>query len=429
MPATVILGGHWGDEGKGKVIDLLAHRFRYNARYSGGANAGHTVVNERGAFALHQVPSGVFHPGVTALLAAGVVVDPDALIGEMSTLRERGVDLERFYISERAHLVMPYHRALDAAAESLRADARLGTTGKGIGPAYADKAGRDGLRVGDMLDSAGFAEKVRRAAESANARLERIFDADPLNVEALVGRSRFWAETLLPHICDVERELRSALAHGRSILLEGAQGALLDIDAGTYPYVTSSSTGAAGALASAGLPPSSLSTVIAVMHAYMTRVGTGPFPSELRDDVGEHLRTTGNEFGTTTGRPRRCGWFDAVASRYAVELNGVTSVALTKLDVLDGLRTLKVCTGYQVDGRMLEYFPSSANILHRAIAVYEELPGWQGSVVGARGWDELPAEAQRYVRRLEELIAAKVSIISVGPSRDQTFFLSDPLDP
>lgn len=427
MPATVILGGHWGDEGKGKVIDLLADRFGYNVRYSGGANAGHTVVNERGKFALHQVPSGIFHDGVVTMLSAGVVVDPEALLREMVELEERGVELNRFHLSERAHLVLPYHRVLDVQAERCRSEGQLGTTGKGIGPAYADKAARDGLRVGDMLDPDTFTTLLRRGVEAANVKLTCLYDADPLDSLDLLDRSREWAAQLAPRICDVERELRSALQGGRSILLEGAQGALLDLDHGSYPYVTSSSTGAAGACASAGLPPTSVESVVAVLHSYMTRVGAGPFPTELHDETGERIRTAGNEFGTTTGRPRRCGWFDVVASRYVMELNDVSSVALTKLDVLDGLETVKVCVGYRVNGREIEHFPSRAADLSKAEPVYEELRGWSDTISEARTWEELPPQAQQYVHRIGELLQAPVSIVSVGPARAQTVILSDPL--
>lgn len=427
MPATVILGGHWGDEGKGKVVDLLAHRFQYNARYSGGANAGHTVVNDAGSFALHQAPSGVFQPGVTTMLAAGVVVDPRALLEEMSELEGRGVDLSRFYISERAHIVMPYHRALDRYLEDTRGEGRIGTTGKGIGPAYSDKVARDGLRMGDMLDTDSFERAVKRGFECSNARLVNIFGAEPMDIDEGIQLAREWAVLLRPRVCDVEHELRAAHRNGQAILLEGAQGALLDVDAGSYPFVTSSSTGAAGALTSVGLPPSAIDSVVAVLHAYMTRVGAGPFPTELHDEFGERIRTQGNEFGTTTGRPRRCGWFDVVASRYVMELNGVTSVALTKLDVLDGLETIKICTGYIVDGKEVRRFPASASVLGAAEPVYEELQGWRAPTSAARTWDDLPPEAQSYVRRIEDLVGVPVSILSVGPARRQTIVLRDPL--
>lgn len=428
MSVAVILGGHWGDEGKGKVVDLLADRFEYNVRYGGGANAGHTVVNELGSFALHQVPSGIFHPGVRAVLASGVVVDPTALIEEVAELEGRGVDLSSFYISERAHLVMPYHRALDLAQERMRLGARIGTTGKGMGPAYTDKAAREGLRVGDLLDPASFLEKVRRNAELACARLERVYNAQAPDCAEMLEQVSRWPEALGPRIRDVEHELRTAWHRGSPILLEGAQGALLDLDVGTYPYVTSSQTGAAGALASAGLPPGAVGPVVAVMHAYMTRVGEGPFPTELHDEVGDSIRSAGSEFGTTTGRPRRCGWFDAVASRYAVEVNGATSLALTKLDVLDGLDPVRICVGYRIGGRCTDVFPARAEELAAAEPVYEDLPGWTGPTSGARSWEDLPPGARRYVRRIEELMGAPASIISVGPARGQTFALRDPLE-
>ncbi|MDP9383025.1 MAG: adenylosuccinate synthase [Chloroflexota bacterium] len=427
MPATVILGGHWGDEGKGKVIDLLAANCSYNVRYSGGANAGHTVVNEHGSFALHQVPSGVFHPGVVPMLAAGVVVDPQALLEEIATLRAQGVSLDRLHVSERAHLVMPYHKALDTAMEARRGERRLGTTGKGIGPAYSDKAARDGLRVGDMLDRKRFAELVRQSVEAANRQLVALYGAEPVDAEHVLDQSEEWARQLGPYICDVERELRYGLSRGQMVLLEGAQGALLDIDAGSYPYVTSSSTGVAGACASAGIPVQSVGPVVAALHAYMTRVGEGPFPTEQENGIGEHLRVVGKEFGTTTGRARRCGWFDAAASRYIVDLNGVTSLAITKLDILDGLDPLKLCVGYEIDGKIIDYVPARPELLFRAEPVYEELPGWQGRTTPARTWEELPDGARAYVRRIEELMGVPVSIISVGPARDETIILRDPL--
>ncbi len=360
------------------------------------------------------------------MLAAGTVVDPRALLAEMDELRRRGVSFDRFYISERAHLVLPYHYALDVAMEQYRAGARIGTTGKGIGPAYADKASRDGLRVGDLLDKRRFLSLLEGAVDGANRRLAS-YGAEPVDRSSLVEESQEWAERLRPSICDVERDLRRAHAAGRSILLEGAQGALLDLDSGSYPFVTSSSTGAAGACVSTGLPPSAVTKVISVMHAYMTRVGAGPFPTEANDAAGEHIRTKGNEFGTTTGRARRCGWFDAVASRYAVEVNGVSALALTKLDVLDGLETVKLCVGYEVEGKRLESPPPSAHVLGRAKPVYEKVPGWATPTADAGSWEELPEQAQAYVRRIEAMMGVPAGIVSVGPARSQTIVLSDVL--
>ncbi len=428
MPASVILGGHWGDEGKGKLIDLLAAQCSHNVRYSGGANAGHTVVNDRGSFALHQVPSGVFHEKTVAMLAGGVVVDPPALLDEIQKLRARGVALDRFYISERAHLVLPYHRLLDAEREQRRGVRALGTTGKGMGPAYADKASRDGLRIGDMLDPDTFAVKVQQSVELANQQLQHLYNATPLPVEQTVSEARTWAEALRPHICDVERELRDVLRRGRRVLLEGAQGALLDIDAGSYPFVTSASTGVAGACGSAGIPVAQVDSIVVVLHAYMTRVGAGPFPAELEGEAGQYLRTVGKEFGTTTGRARRCGWFDAVASRYSIDVNGATSLALTKLDVLDSLGHIRICVAYELDGKRIDYLPSRAEQLERVTPIYEDLPGWKTSTEDARSWDDLPPAAQGYVRRVEELMETPVSVVSVGPARHQTLVLRDPLE-
>lgn len=428
MPAAVILGGHWGDEGKGKVIDLLAGRCAYNVRYSGGSNAGHTVVNERGTFAFHQVPCGIFHPGVTPMLAAGVVLDPEALLAELAELEQRGVRPDRLYVSERAHLVMPYHRLLDGHLEAQRQDLRLGTTGKGIGPAYADKVSRDGLRAGDMLDPDRFVQLVRRRAEIANQFITAVFGGEPIDVEGLARQSAEWAVQIAPMVCDVEREIRAALSQGQIIMLEGAQGALLDIDAGSYPFVTSSSSGVAGACASLGIPVREVGPIVVALHAYMTRVGEGPFPTELEGEAGQYLLRVGNEFGTTTGRPRRCGWFDAVASRYALDVNGATSLAVTKLDVLDHLGHIRICVAYEIDGKRVSHLPSRADVLARARPVYEDLPGWKQSTQNARTWEDLPPAAQRYIRRIEELMGAPVSIVAVGPARDQTLVLRDPLD-
>lgn len=427
MPASVILGGHWGDEGKGKLIDLLADRCSHNVRYSGGANAGHTVLNDQGTFALHQVPSGIFHRDTIAMLSAGVVVDPAALLQEIQGLRERGVVLDRFYVSERAHLVLPYHRLLDAEVEKRRGARALGTTGKGMGPAYADKVSRDGLRIGDMLDTEQFGNRVRESVELANRHLQRLYDATPLDVRETVTQAQEWAQSLRPHICDVEREVRAVLRQGQRVLLEGAQGALLDIDAGSYPFVTSASTGVAGACASAGIPVSEIDSIVVVLHAYMTRVGAGPFPAELEGEAGDYLRSIGKEFGTTTGRARRCGWFDAVASRYSIDNNGATSLALTKLDVLDGLGHVRICVAYELDGKRIDYLPSRAELLERVKPVYEDLPGWKASTQDARRWDDLPLQAQQYIRRIEDLMDVPVSVVSVGPARHQTLVLQDPL--
>lgn len=427
MTVAVILGGHWGDEGKGKIVDILAGKFDINARYSGGANAGHTVINSLGSFALHQVPSGVFHSNITAILTAGVVIDPDALIEEMRILEDRGVDMSRLYISERAQIVMPHHQMLDKAMERLRGDSMLGTTGKGIGPAYSDKAAREGLRIGDMLDPDMFIAKVRRSAELANGRLIHLYNSEPIDCESLVEHCQRWIAFFTPRIIDAEREIRAALKQGKSLLLEGAQGALLDIDAGSYPFVTSSSTGVAGACASSGIPAYCIDAVVAVMKAYMTRVGAGPFPTELMDETGDFIMRRGNEFGTTTGRQRRCGWFDAVASKYSAELNGVTALMITKLDVLDSLETVRVCTGYSVGGEQLDYFPSRADLLFKAEPMYENLPGWKQSTREARSWEDLPRNAQAYLRRIEELVEVPIAVLSVGPVRDETFVMSDPL--
>ena len=428
MPAVVVVGGHWGDEGKGKIIDLLAGRFTYNVRYSGGANAGHTVVNHLGKFALHQIPSGVFHSGVKAMIGAGVVLNPATLIEEIDSIKSRGINLSNLHVSERAHLVMPYHLAIDKARDNCRGDRRIGTTGKGIGPAYTDKAARDGIRAGDMLDKDYFLSQVRANALIANQYLECVLNSPAIDVEELVFQASEWCAALSPMICDTEDLIRLALRRGEWVVLEGAQGTLLDLDCGSYPYVTSSLTTSSGACAYLGIPPKDISHVVVVMHAYMTRVGEGPFPTELNDEYGDYIRERGHEFGTTTGRPRRCGWFDAIASKYAAEINGATTIAITKLDVLDGLDKIRICVGYEYRGERISHFPARSQVLAECVPVYEELDGWETSTSEAKSWEELPEKAQDYVRRIEELLEVPVSIISVGPARNQTIVVKDPLD-
>lgn len=421
MPNVVLLGGQWGDEGKGKVIDLLAREADWVVRYQGGSNAGHTVEVGAEKYVLHLVPSGILHPGKKCVIGNGVVVDPVALAQELDDLARRGIKAEgRLFLSDRAHLVFPYHRALDEAREAASAPGKqIGTTKRGIGPAYADKAARVGLRVCDMLEE-DFAERVRDRLEENN-RLLRALGASTLDQAVLTPYLKA-AQRLVPLVTDTALLLHEALARGESILFEGAQGTLLDLDHGTYPFVTSSSASVGGAFTGTGVPPRWIHQVIGVVKAYTTRVGEGPFPTECRDGTGEFLREEGGEFGATTGRARRCGWFDAVVARYAARLNGVDGWAVTKLDVLDRLAEVKICVAYECGGRHLESVPAHARTWARCTPVYEVLPGWQEPTRSARSFDQLPRRAQAYVRRIEELTGVPVRIVSVGPERDSAFF-------
>jgi len=420
MPAYALVGGQWGDEGKGKVVDYLARHAQIVARYSGGNNAGHTVINEAGEFRFHLVPSGIFWPQVTCVIGNGVVVDPEVLLEEIEGLRRAGVDVSRLQVSDRAHLILPYHRLLDHLEEKARGPSALGTTGRGVGPAYADKAGRTGIRTGDLLDLERLRPRLEKIVALKNALITRVFGGEPISLEEVLERCRQWGERLRPFIAPVEETLHRALEEGKTILLEGAQGSLLDLDHGTYPYVTSSNSTVGGAITGLGLPPQAIAGVLAVYKAYTTRVGSGPFPTELTDEVGEAIRQRAWEYGTTTGRPRRCGWFDAVAARYSARLNGVTAVVLTRLDVLDGFPSVKVCTAYRYDGEVLTRFPTHPAVLERCEPIYEELPGWSEPTAGLTRWEDLPENARRYVRRLEELVGAPVALISTGPRRHET---------
>ena len=423
MPAYAVIGGQWGDEGKGKVVDFLSRDSHYVVRYSGGNNAGHTVINEKGEFALHLVPSGIFWPQVSAIIGNGVVIDPETLLDEIRSLEDSGVDTSRLSVSDRAHLVMPYHVALDLLEEQARGSIAIGTTGKGVGPAYVDKVARVGIRVGDLLevtDEDVFLPKLQHVVDQKNALITKVYGGEPVSLEQLYQRCIEWSQRLAPYIRPTELILQKALAKGENILLEGAQGTLLDIDHGTYPYVTSSSPSIGGASTGVGIPPNSIVGVVGVFKAYSTRVGAGPLVSELTDEVGDAIRERAWEYGTTTGRPRRCGWFDAVAGRYSVAVNGFTSIILTRLDVLDGFSPIKVCTSYRVDGQTVDRFPTTTSILERCEPVYEEFPGWTDPTASARRLEDLPEGALRYVRRLEELLGAPINMISTGPKREET---------
>jgi len=422
MPLVIVVGTQWGDEGKGKIVDLLAGKAQVVARYSGGSNAGHTVCNPYGEFRLHLIPSGVFYPHTTCIIGNGVVVSLAVLLEELNLLAERGVDSSRLMISSRAHLVMPYHLLLDELEEKARGSKALGTTRSGVGPAYADKVARLGIRAGDLLHPDELRHRLGQVLEYKNAILTKVYQVPPLSLDEIHEQYCGYGERLAPFICDTMSTLLSALDSGALVLLEGAQGTLLDIDFGTYPYVTSSSPVAAGGLIGVGLSPSraKVDHTLGVTKAYTTRVGAGPMPTELEDETGKLIRQAGHEYGSTTGRPRRCGWFDAVAARFSADLNGLTSIAITRLDVLDSFASIKVCTAYEIDGEVTDQFPTSSAVLERCRPVYEELPGWQCSTSHVRRFEDLPPAARSYVERLEAAMNCPASIISVGPGREQT---------
>lgn len=428
MPAVVLIGAQWGDEGKGKATDLLGGRVQWVVRYQGGNNAGHTVVLPNGEnFALHLIPSGILTPGVTNVIGNGVVVDPGVLLDELAGLEARGVDTTRLHLSADAHLLMPYHVAIDKVSERFLGKAKIGTTGRGIGPAYQDKIARVGVRVADVLDEKILAQKVEAALEFKNQVLSKIYNRKALDPEQVVAEVLEQAEGFKHRIADTRRELNEALERGETVLLEGSQGTLLDVDHGTYPFVTSSNPTAGGAAVGSGIGPTRITTVLGILKAYTTRVGSGPFPTELHDDMGEYLRKSGGEYGVTTGRSRRCGWFDAVIARYATRVNGITDFFLTKLDVLSGLDTVPICVGYTVDGVRTDDMPMTQTDIHHAVPVYEEMPGWWEDISKARTFEDLPVNAQNYVLRIEELAGARVSCIGVGPGRDETIVRHDVL--
>ena len=423
MPAIAVIGAQWGDEGKGKIVDLLAEKANMVIRFSGGPNAGHTVFNPYGEFRLHLVPAGIFYPHTVCLIGNGVVVSPSVLIRELEQLEQKGVDTSRLFISPRAHLIMPYHTLLDKLEEEAKGSKALGTTLSGVGPAYMDKVGRLGIRVGDLLDKEGLLHRLRFVLEQKNTILIKVYGAPSLSLEEVYDQYCQYAERLAPLIRHTEPMVKQALERKELVLLEGAQGTLLDIDFGTYPYVTSSSPIAAGAFIGSGLSPSQIEGILGVFKAYATRVGSGPMPTELRDETGDLIRQIAGEYGATTGRPRRCGWFDAVAARFSADINGLTGVALTRLDVLDKMASIKICTSYKVDGDIIDQFPSSAMILERCQPIYEELPGWQSPTAHLRHFDKLPIPARAYVKRLEELIGSPIKIVSIGPRREQTIIV------
>jgi adenylosuccinate synthase len=426
MPNIVVVGAQWGDEGKGKVVDVLTPHVNVVVRFSGGNNAGHTVVVGREKYVLHTIPSGILHNGRRCVIGCGVVVDPGSLIEEMESLVQRGVTLDgNLYISKNAHLIMPYHPALDRASEAKRGTRRIGTTGKGVGPAYVDKAARVGIRMADLLDERLFREKVEVNLAYKNRLLRDFYDAETFGVEAILNQYLRYAGWLAPYITDTALLLSKWIDSGYSVLFEGAQATMLDIDHGTYPYVTSSSTTAGGAATGTGVPPTKIHGVLGVAKAYTTRVGEGPFPTEMKGKMAEAIRARGNEYGATTGRARRCGWFDSVVMRYATRINGFDAVALTKLDVLDQCETVKVCTGYRWRGEIITDFPEEETAMAMLEPVYEEISGWMSSTAGAKNEVDLPAKARRYLERLEELIGVPFCLISTGAQRDETILCED----
>lgn len=423
MSVIAIIGGQWGDEGKGKIVDLLAEKAHLVARFSGGTNAGHTVINPYGEFRMRLVPSGIFHPEVTCIIGNGVVIDPAVLLEEVEALQKRGVKTSKLSVSERAHLIMPYHLILDELEEKSRGAKALGTTRKGVGPAYVDKVARQGIRAADLLDKETLFQRLRPVLENKNALLTKVYGVPPFSLEEIYQQYSQYGDRLAPFIQETEPLLEQALGRGEMILLEGAQGTLLDMDFGTYPYVTSSSCIAGGACIGLGLSPIKIDRIIGVFKSYTTRVGGGPMPTELKDETGELIRQRAKEFGTTTGRPRRCGWFDAVAGRFSARVNSYTGIALTRLDILDVLPSLKICVAYEANGKRLDTFPTSSAILEKCQPQYEELPGWQIPTTGLRRFEELPPAAQQYVRRLEQLLDCPVDLISVGAKREQTILV------
>lgn len=426
MSTVVIVGAQWGDEGKGKVVDVLTEKADVVARYQGGNNAGHTVVIKNEKYILHLIPSGILHKGKKCLIGNGVVIDPAALIAEMDGLREKGIKVERnLVISKNAHLIMPYHTALEREHENRKGNQKIGTTGRGIGPSYTDKIARHGIRVMDLMTPALFKEKLTANLAGVNFLLENMFKAAPLTAEEIYRQYMGYAERFAGMVADTDILVNDAIEAGKNVLFEGAQGTLLDIDHGTYPFVTSSSTIAGGACTGLGVGPTRIDRVLGIVKAYTTRVGSGPFPTELNDELGEHIRQKGGEFGATTGRARRCGWLDMLVLKHAKRINGLTGIALTKLDILDGFETIKICVGYKHEGKVYEEFPKEAEVLYRCEPVYEEVSGWKESTLGIRAFDKLPANAKKYIKTIEKMLKVKVQIISTGQKRNEIIVLKD----
>jgi len=425
MPAVVIVGAQWGDEGKGKATDLLGSRVDYVVKFNGGNNAGHTVVIGDQKYALHLLPSGILSPGCVPVIGNGVVIDLSVLFEEIDALQARGIDTSKLQVSANAHVIADYNRSLDKVTERFLGSRKIGTTGRGIGPTYADKMNRLGIRVQDVFDEKILRQKVEGALELKNQILTKVYNRRAVDVDEIVDELLSYVDRLRPMVSDTPLLLHDALVAGKTVLLEAGQATLLDVDHGTYPFVTSSSATAGGACTGSGIPPTRIDRVIGIVKAYTTRVGEGPFPTELHDDAGEHLRKTGLEYGTTTGRPRRCGWFDAVIARYAARINGVTDFVLTKLDVLTGLEKVPVCVAYDVAGVRHDEMPLSQSDFHHAVPIYEELPGWTDDISAARAFEDLPKNAQAYVTAVEKMSGARISAIGVGPDRDHTVVVHD----
>ncbi|MGC1245371.1 MAG: adenylosuccinate synthase, partial [Spirulinaceae cyanobacterium] len=427
MANVIVIGAQWGDEGKGKVTDLLSRSADVVVRYQGGANAGHTVVVQGQTFKLHLIPSGILYPDTECIIGSGTVIDPQALIEELDCVEALGVSTDKLLISQNAHVTLPYHRLIDQAAEERRGDYKIGTTGRGIGPTYADKSERIGIRVIDLMDSKGLAEQLEWTVNYKNVILEKIYNLPPLNPAEVTEEYLQYAKRLRPYVIDSSLKIYQAIQKKRNILFEGAQGTLLDLDHGTYPYVTSSNPVAGGACIGTGIGPTMIDRVIGVAKAYTTRVGEGPFPTELKDKIGQLLGDRGAEFGTTTGRRRRCGWFDAVIGRFAVRINGMDCMAITKLDVLDELPEIKVCVAYEIDGKTCYDFPSNPRQFSNCKPIYETLPGWQQSTEHCRSLEDLPKPALAYLKFLAELMEVSIALVSLGASRDQTIIVEDPI--
>lgn len=422
MPTLAIIGGQWGDEGKGRIADLLAEKANFFVRFSGGDNAGHTVINPYGEFRLHLIPSGIFNQEVTCIISNGVAVNPRRLIQEIDDLETKGVSTRKLIISSRAHLIMPYHIILDEVEENLRGNKPLGTTLRGVGPAFADKIARLGIRIGELLNKDNFRERLRFILSYKNDILCKVYGLEPLSLEQIYREYISYGERLGPFIGNAEAILGKAIDKGNLVVFEGAQGTLLDPDFGTYPYTTSSSPLIGGASLGSGIPPSKLNYSLGVFKAYCTRVGTGPMPTEIQEGIGQVIREKASEYGTTTGRPRRCGWFDSVAARFSCMLNDFNSLAITRLDVLEGFTSLKICTGYLLDGHTIDGFPANTSDLERCQPVYEEMEGWAESIREIRNYRNLPRAARKYITRIEELTSRPVSLICVGPSREETIW-------
>ncbi len=427
MPNTVVVGAQWGDEGKGRIVDLLAEKVDAVARYQGGNNAGHTIVIGGETVVLHHIPSGILREGKLSVIGNGVVIDPKVLLGEIDKLRSAGysVDEENLKISDRAHVIMPYHKEIDIGREEKMGSHRIGTTGRGIGPVYEDKAARRGIKLSDLLHPEGFSTRLESVLEERNLYITRVLERNPLDFKRVYEEYRLYGDELRGFITDTSKLLNDLIADGKNILFEGAQGALLDVDFGTYPYVTSSSAVSGGACTGTGVSPTKIDLILGVAKAYTTRVGEGPFPSEISGDLGVKLRELGGEFGSTTGRPRRCGWFDAVALRYSARINGISQFAITKLDVLSGFDTIKICVGYSYEGELITEFPSSTGVLQNCKPVYEEIEGWKENISGSKSISDLPPQTRAFLDKVEETTGVPVWIVSLGASREKAVFLKD----